>query len=354
MNLEKKKNTVSPNYTISSDYKQFNAQNMIFERVKWDRNFFAFKKPFRYTVKEVMDKNQDGYSRIDYAASFASWTIDEQFRQAFSSDRIDTENNFFDNNLAKFPINEINIEKVTLQVKNYIKLFGGSLVGIAPIDKRWIYSLSRKGKPINIPENMHTVISIAIEMDAEHFATTPSAIHGTANGYGYSMMGVVVACSAEFIRNLGYDVIACGNDTALSIPIAIDAGLGQLGRNGLLITKEFGSRVKLVKIFTNMPLKYDEPKDFGVTDFCKTCFKCANTCEVEAISKEVEPSFKVHNNSNNKGVLRWAVNAEKCYEYWLENGSECSTCIVVCPYNLKGGGKKQIDSKEFWDRILKK
>ena len=146
---------------------------------------------------------------------------------------------------------------------------------------------------------------------------------------------------------MGYKALSCGNDTALSIPIAIDAGLGQLGRNGLLITKEFGSRVKLVKIFTDLPLKYDKPKDFGVTEFCKTCFKCAKECEADAISKEKEPTFEVHNISNNKGVLRWAVNAEKCYNYWLENGSECSTCIVVCPYNLKSGGKQQIDPAKF-------
>jgi len=44
------------------------------------------------------------------------------------------------------------------------------------------------------------------------------------------------------------------NDTALSIPLAIDAGLGELGRNGLLITAEYGYCIRLCKIFTNLPL----------------------------------------------------------------------------------------------------
>lgn len=43
------------------------------------------------------------------------------------------------------------------------------------------------------------------------------------------------------------------NDISLSIPLAIEAGLGELGRNGLLITKDFGPCVRLCKIFTTCP-----------------------------------------------------------------------------------------------------
>jgi len=66
-------------------------------------------------------------------------------------------------------------------------------------------------------------------------------------------MAFVATSLAEFIRLLGHDAIPAGNDMALSIPLAVDAGLGELGRNGLLITKEFGPRLRLCKVFTNLP-----------------------------------------------------------------------------------------------------
>ena len=70
---------------------------------------------------------------------------------------------------------------------------------------------------------------------------------------------------AEFIRILGYKAIPMGNDTSLSIPLAIDAGLGELGRHGLLITPEYGPCVRLCKVFTDLPLEPDKPIQFGVT-----------------------------------------------------------------------------------------
>jgi epoxyqueuosine reductase len=73
------------------------------------------------------------------------------------------------------------------------------------------------------------------------------------------------------VINLGYRAVATMNDTALAIPYALKAGLGEYGRHGLLITKEFGPRVRIGKIFTDLPLAYDRPTSFGVTDFCETC-----------------------------------------------------------------------------------
>ena len=42
------------------------------------------------------------------------------------------------------------------------------------------------------------------------------------------------------------------------------AGLGEYGRLGLLITPEFGPRVRIGKIFTDLPLSHDEPRSFVV------------------------------------------------------------------------------------------
>ena len=161
-------------------------------------------------------------------------------------------------------------------------------------------------------------------------------------------MSFILACMGEFIRNLGYEAIQCGNDTALSIPLSIDAGLGELGRNGLLITPQHGSRVRLCKILTDLPLEPDKPIEFGVKQFCKKCKLCAKHCKASAISMDDEPSFKATCRSNNPGAKKWYVNAEACYQFWCENGTDCSTCISICPYNMASITKPKVAPEEFW------
>ena len=234
------------------------------------------------------------------------------------------------------------------QIKKVAHVYGASLVGITRVDKRWIYTHDREGRLIVVPDHFKYAVVMGIEMDPLGIGTSPALPAAVATGTAYSKMAFVIACMGEFIRNLGYDAIQMGNDTALSIPLAIDAGLGELGRNGLLITPEFGSRIRICKVFTDLPLECDEKREFGFEQFCRECKKCAEECEVEAISFEDKPTFNAVCKSNNPGVLKWPVNAEKCYEFWVENGADCSTCISVCPYTVRSGVRKT-KPEEFWN-----
>jgi len=163
-------------------------------------------------------------------------------------------------------------------------------------------------------------------------------------------MAFIISCVGEFIRNLGYRAIQCGNDTALSIPLAIDAGLGALGRHGLLITPEFGPRVRICKVFTDIPFVSDMPNiKFieKVDKFCGKCLKCAEACETEAISKKKGSYFHGFNISNNSGVNKYYIDGEKCFEFWIENSSDCGNCIAACPFS---NIKKYISPTEFWNK----
>jgi len=189
---------------------------------------------------------------------------------------------------------------------------------------------------------------MAIEMDQTAISTAPAQPASAAAAVGYSKMAFTIACLGEFIRNLGYRAIQCGNDTALSIPLAIDAGLGALGRNGLLLTPEYGSRVRICKVFTDMPLIADDLNlSFikKVEKFCKTCYKCAEACENDAITKEKDPTFEPATISNNSGVKKYYVDVEKCFEFWIENSGDCGNCIAACPFSKI---KKFSSSSEFW------
>jgi epoxyqueuosine reductase len=146
-------------------------------------------------------------------------------------------------------------------------------------------------------------------------------------------MAELSASLAKYIRALGYPASPCGNDTAQSIPLAIDAGLGELGRNGLLISPEYGPRQRICKVFTDLPLQPDRPIDFGMRSFCETCHICASACPADAIRWEERTTDRT-SISNRAGILRWPVDVARCYLFWKENGTDCSNCIATCPWAL--------------------
>lgn len=133
---------------------------------------------------------------------------------------------------------------------------------------------------------------------------------------------------AEFIRSLGYPAKAHidGRYQVVCPLIARDAGLGEIGRMGLLMTPELGPRVRIAVVTTDVPLLTDSRnRDESVLYFCAHCKKCADTCPSRAISFDDRQEID--------GVSRWQISQEKCYTYWCEAGTDCGRCIKVCPYS---------------------
>ena len=227
--------------------------------------------------------------------------------------------------------------EMSREIKHVGRVFGADLVGITEYDHRWVYThaYSRLGeteKPQELPTDLPNVIVIAQQMDRGLIDTVPSALSGTATGVGYSHDTLVLLGLAQYVQNLGYRAVATMNDTALAIPLALKAGLGEYGRHGLLITEEFGPRVRIGKIFTDLPLEPDRPKSFGVRAFCEICRRCSDACPVNAIP-DGPPTDEVYNRSNIVGVKKWTVDAEPCFRFWSNQNSDCSICVRVCPYN---------------------
>jgi len=321
-----------PSYIIDKQIlKRFNQRHTIFGRKLFDAKSDFYKKGMYENSPKIITQNKEGYSRLDFARVMGSWTLYDYFHNAFSWEKLTDANSVMEKPVLEKYIVE-SPKKMSEEVKKTAKTFGAFTVGISYVNDYWLYSKNMDNDTIVIPKECKYSIVMTVKMDGYAIKTSPSFIAGTITGLAYSQMAFLVGCMAEFIRNLGYKAIPMGNDTALSIPLAIDAGLGELGRNGLLITPEYGSCVRICKLFTDLPLKPDKPIEFGVTDFCKNCNKCAEACDADAIQTVDEPSFKILCPSNNKGILRWAVDHDKCYKFWIENGAECSNCIAACPF----------------------
>ena len=187
-------------------------------------------------------------------------------------------------------------------------------------------------KPQEIPDDIPNVIVTLEPMDQELIKTVPSALSGAATGLGYTFDGVAIITLAQYIRNMGYRAYATLNDSALCIPLALQAGLGEVGRHGMLINEKHGPRFRIGKIFTDMPLEINKPRKFGVEEFCQTCDRCATACPPKAIPFD-NPKDYAHSKSNIKGVVKWTPSAEKCFKFWCNQNTDCIICIRSCPYN---------------------
>jgi len=347
----KAKRIEKPPYVIDqSKLRRFDSKNTVLDRVMWDSSWEGYMQMYDEKVFSIIAEGKSGYSRVDFALAYASWIVHDAFEGGFSWKKIKPYRASVDTvgiDLTKTKYEVDDPYRMSIFVKRAARLFGASPVGVCKLNRDWLYA------DVDIPERFKNAIVIAVEMDADGIATSPAAPAAAATGVGYSKMAFMLAGVGEFVRNLGYEAIQCGNDTALSIPLGIDAGLGELGRNGLLITPQYGPRVRLCKVLTDLPLEPDKPIEFGVKDFCKKCKLCAEYCEAGAISMDDEPSFEVACRSNNPGALKWYVYVERCYLYWCKNGVDCSTCIKVCPYNIASAMKADVSSKEFWESTEK-
>ena len=336
-------NKKSPAFEIEADFERFAQKNDVFRRSWWDKTIHTAKaKLFYETYRTPLSKfrKTDGFTQKDYALRNAAWHVSDIFTEL--NEKLDRREGFSDAFTLQRDVAEQKLEFespsiAAAEVKNVARRFGADLVGIAEFDPRWMYTkkfsdMSQTERPNDIPENLPYVIVTAQRMDHDLIQTVPSALSGAATGLGYSHDAQVVLSVAQFIRNLGYNAIASMNDSGLAIPLAIQAGLGEYGRNGLLITPEFGPRIRLGKIFTDLPLTIDQPINFGVKDFCNICRRCSDACPVKAISAD-QPSSNRHNISNIRGVRKWSVDGEKCFGFWARQNSDCAICIRVCPYN---------------------
>ncbi|MBU0595790.1 hypothetical protein KJ567_03800 [Candidatus Bipolaricaulota bacterium] len=250
-------------YTLDETrYQRFDERQTIFMRRFWDKDASFFEQEYRALAAARIAEGDPAYSRIDFARILASWTVHDCFGGAFSWKRLGQADTAM-MQLGRHVVDDPG--EMSVEVKKTARMFGADLVGICHVDERWIYSHDRSGDRIDIPSHCRTAIVMAIAMDREAVLTSPSYKSASATGVGYSKMAFAIASMAQFLRNLRYDAIPMGNDTALSIPLAVDAGLGQLGRNGLLVTQQFGPCVRLCKVFTDLPLASDAPRDFGVT-----------------------------------------------------------------------------------------
>ena len=338
-----KESDAEAGFEISENFERFSQHDDIFNRAWWDEAVVSKDvKAFYDAQRYPKPRRGEGFSQWDWALVNSAWSVARDYAMRGLKDG--EREGFLDPFKSFLPKAEIQAdlpspEDTTARIKQVAAFLGAHRVGITEYDPRWIYthrsdagSKTRDEKSNPLPDGLTSVIVLAHEMDHGLVQSYPSATGAASTGREYSREAAIVSSLASFIQALGYDAVGTSNDTGITIPFAVKAGMGEYGRNQMVITPEFGPRVRFSKVLTNLPLVHDKPRNFGVRDYCDICDKCAEACPPKALPFG-PPTEERPNRSTISGVKKWSADCEKCFKFWTKMRVDCAICMRVCPYN---------------------
>ena len=213
----------------------------------------------------------------------------------------------------------------TAEVKAAALACGADQVAITRVNPDWIfegYSVSQKW-----------IVVLVVAMDFEELSDAPSTRSQNEVKKQYDRGTRVATDLAQWMAEHGCEGLPHGGPIAgpaLMIPHAIEAGLGELGKHGSMINREFGSSFRLANVLTDIPLIADSADSFGADQFCLNCQLCTNVCPVDAISADKQQV---------RGEEKWYVDFDKCIPYFGETLA-CGICIARCPWSKPGTGSR--------------
>lgn len=227
------------------------------------------------------------------------------------------------------------------ELKHKCRTLGIPLVGFASIERwknppelpnvfpEWI---PEEFRPQSIYPEAKTVIVIGLPVSLPIVETAPSIYYQELYKTVNSMLDSKAYEIANFLNEKGFSSIYLPRDGYGDIRILIDkpfaffshkhaaylAGLGSFGHNNVLLTEEYGPRVRFTSIFTSAQIKPDPIK---TRDLCIHCLLCVKNCPVGAIPKKgaFPPPMDKRSCARRSAALR------------DEFRSPCGICIKVCP-----------------------
>ena len=226
---------------------------------------------------------------------------------------------------------ELAAVQMTSFIKGQARYYGAYTVGIAELQSYHVYSHIGRGSgtygaPIALDHRY--AIAFTVEMDHRIMQAAPNGPVVMESARQYVEAAKIALQLGHLIRSQGYPARAHidGNYRVIAPLVARDAGLGEIGRMGLLMTPQLGPRVRLGVVTTDLPLVPDQRSDdTSAIDFCRICRKCAVNCPSRAIPRGDRLEID--------GALRWRIDADSCFRYWNVIGTDCGRCMAVCPYS---------------------
>ena len=215
-------------------------------------------------------------------------------------------------------------------LQGWARKLGARDARITRLAPHHLYSAGGRGDRYDQPVDLDHpwALAFTVEMDKESLDHAPAAPVVMESAQQYLAAGMIAVQLANLIRRLGWRARAHidGNYQLCCPLVARDAGLGEIGRLGLLMTPALGPRVRIAVVTCDLPLVADPRRsDPTVADFCDLCEKCADTCPSSAVPRG--PRGQVD------GLSRWQIDQAACFGFWCETGTDCARCVQVCPFS---------------------
>jgi len=230
-----------------------------------------------------------------------------------------------------------------------VREIGVPLVGFVPVE-RWSNppsELPNKFKdwipeefwPQSIYPEAKTVVVIGLPVQLPIVETAPSIYYHEL----YKTVNILLDIKAYEISNYltgkGYPSIYLPRDgygdieVLLKKPIsffshkhaAYLAGMGSFGKNNVILTEEYGPRVRFTSIFTTAKIEGDP---ISGEDLCTHCNRCVIHCPVNAIPEKMESKDGSEDYPLSMDKILCATRSKKLRK---EFRSPCGICIKVCP-----------------------
>jgi len=235
---------------------------------------------------------------------------------------------------------DLDNEKLKKEVIKKAKLFGADLIGIAPVE-RWVQN--NETKPPYYPQTISpftkSVIVLGIQIFLPMIETTPSIIYSELYNTTNRILDDIAYKLSSYINSRGYKAVFFPRDAYGDISVLVKnpeaafshviaakyAGLGTIGYNHTLLTREFGSRVRLVSVFTDAILPSDNMLE---KELCIQCELCKKNCPTQAFT--TTDNFIADMDKVKCALYHEQLKKEYCYP--------CGICIKVCPI---GNDRKQ-------------
>jgi len=220
-----------------------------------------------------------------------------------------------------------------MQVRDELKKlaleYGADLVGFCQLPPPPVKELPKMQYALSVGVKLSDAVLQTIDSAPsfvyfQHYRTANALLDSVAfrlareiEKRGFSAMPIAAS------QSLGKNNPYCGvlpHKTA-----AVLSGLGFVGKSGLFLSADYGSKVRLATVLTDMPLESERPV---IENGCGECTACMRACPAGAIFGE-KPTTDGERN----------FDPEKCSKYMKEHfqdigrGSVCGICIKVCPKN---------------------
>ncbi|MFW9873378.1 MAG: hypothetical protein ACFFG0_09765 [Candidatus Thorarchaeota archaeon] len=194
------------------------------------------------------------------------------------------------------------------------------LIGYTPILEDFVfYNLKVFGR---------YAIVLGMEMLWDEIKTAPSINCSIEAFRVYSELGKISIQLTEYLKESGFKSEAHHpfGGKFLFPPHAVAAGLGIMGRNGLVITPEFGPRQRWAIISTDAEIPPPIKKDLKpLEEYCKECGACIRGCKGGAAYEN--PIY----HTDSPAITH--IDRSKCIDS-LINNNYCSYCLKVCPQGI--------------------